>query len=825
MSSTRVRAPTWRWQLFSWVCVVSSLVLLLSTSAWAALIGSPGATTGQARFEVVPLGSDDQTPKFSHTADGKLNWETNSIGSGGFGGWPTLGAPAIAGDTGVVALPLAGAAAATSTFGGGTMAAAPIPLGPSAGLAWSGTVTDPGPNGFASISTGLASGTWANAGDQTETNPLDVFVVCSQIVVVPAGGLAEIGFAGNTFINSPGGASAFDKSFAVVAGIDNTGSRTNISYGLLGGVPVFGGSFSVVQTAPTTYRVTGAFHFGTAIPDGYSLGLNGNLTLAMDPGAASFMRPGPIPTGAAPVAAGGLGAYGSEAPGFSTEWTNTTGTSDFNIPTNWSNSFPTSTGEAFLADLGAGTPSGTMISAAGPHNLHLITVANSVGNYTVGLTPHQGSFNFGSNGGIEVYAGGPTVMNNDLSSSGQLNFRVADPTTTLKQFGSVASPIVNVDGAGTLQFLSPSVTFNQLQANLGLTEFGAPLATRGSMSIGNGATVQLDATTFLGPPGSVSIAVGGTLVAEAGTTIMATTNSAGTIHLMPGASAMFSGSLTNTGTLTVDAGASGTVSLPYVNSGSITNNGLLTFNGSFTGLQGSGGVGTTVFNGQLSTGTGSASTANLSVGGNAVVNNNLFLRLIGPARGTQYDALSVSGNLNLGGTLHVELDGGYVPALGNSFELLDWGSLSGHFSGVALPPLNPGLAWSTMRLYSTGKIFVADSNFLLGDFNRDGQVTAADIPAMLGALTDLKAYETGANLSDAQLRAIADLNGDGAVDNFDIQVLLDYLADLPGGVGAVTTVPEPTSLILLLVGATAGLLIARVPRRCSPNADNVSCPG
>jgi hypothetical protein len=93
----------------------------------------------------------------------------------------------------------------------------------------------------------------------------------------------------------------------------------------------------------------------------------------------------------------------------------------------------------------------------------------------------------------------------------------------------------------------------------------------------------------------------------------------------------------------------------------------------------------------------------------------------------------------------------------------------------------------------------------LGDFNRDGQVTSADIPAMLMALTDLKAYASNNSLTPTQLAAIGDFFSSGSVTNRDIQLLLDLVAGQGGG-GTVAAVPEPASLVLLTMGVL--LLIA-----------------
>jgi endonuclease I len=86
--------------------------------------------------------------------------------------------------------------------------------------------------------------------------------------------------------------------------------------------------------------------------------------------------------------------------------------------------------------------------------------------------------------------------------------------------------------------------------------------------------------------------------------------------------------------------------------------------------------------------------------------------------------------------------------------------------------------------------------YLRGDFNIDGQLTSADVHAMLNALTDLKAYESTNHLNNGDLLAIGDFNGDGKVANNDIQLLLDSIA---GGGGA-SAVPEPASSILLSIG-------------------------
>ena len=144
-------------------------------------------------------------------------------------------------------------------------------------------------------------------------------------------------------------------------------------------------------------------------------------------------------------------------------------------------------------------------------------------------------------------------------------------------------------------------------------------------------------------------------------------------------------------------------------------------------------------------------------------------------------------------------------AAGNLFDLLDWGSVNGKFSSVVLPPLSSPLTWYTSQLYNNGRVSVIDTNFLPGDFTRDGHVNAADVQAMIAALTDLNAYKSADSLTSAQLLSIGDIDLSGTVTNADVQALLNLLKS---GGGSVAAVPEPASLVLLLAGIL-GVLLCR----------------
>jgi autotransporter-associated beta strand protein len=86
----------------------------------------------------------------------------------------------------------------------------------------------------------------------------------------------------------------------------------------------------------------------------------------------------------------------------------------------------------------------------------------------------------------------------------------------------------------------------------------------------------------------------------------------------------------------------------------------------------------------------------------------LTAELGGTAAGA-FDKLNVTGTLNLlaDSVLNVTLSGSFAPALGDSFDIMDWGTLSGTFGTInPLPTLSPGLFWDTSALDTSGTISV-----------------------------------------------------------------------------------------------------------------------
>jgi autotransporter-associated beta strand protein/T5SS/PEP-CTERM-associated repeat protein len=140
----------------------------------------------------------------------------------------------------------------------------------------------------------------------------------------------------------------------------------------------------------------------------------------------------------------------------------------------------------------------------------------------------------------------------------------------------------------------------------------------------------------------------------------------------------------------------GTVYGDFVNQGDVYGDGStagqkIVFAAGST-VSGIGSFESVVFDGTYSPGNSPAIT-NLSNGEFSSA-SSLLIELGGTQPGTQYDRVVDTGVLTLlGGTLNVALYNGFVPSYGNSFEILQYGQLSGDFGAVNYPALSGGLSW------------------------------------------------------------------------------------------------------------------------------------
>jgi T5SS/PEP-CTERM-associated repeat protein len=108
---------------------------------------------------------------------------------------------------------------------------------------------------------------------------------------------------------------------------------------------------------------------------------------------------------------------------------------------------------------------------------------------------------------------------------------------------------------------------------------------------------------------------------------------------------------------------------------------------------------------------GLASTLRLEPGGviraeglSLTSQSRIEFQLAGLSNGLAEKVLA--DNIVFDGVFSIELADGYVPELGNTFDLFDFTSVSGQFDSFSLAPLPSGLSWDIGSLSTTGELRV-----------------------------------------------------------------------------------------------------------------------
>jgi T5SS/PEP-CTERM-associated repeat protein len=188
-----------------------------------------------------------------------------------------------------------------------------------------------------------------------------------------------------------------------------------------------------------------------------------------------------------------------------------------------------------------------------------------------------------------------------------------------------------------------------------------------------------------------------------------------------------------------------------------------------------------------------ASSLQLAVGNDGDTNNSA--------------ALAIAGEANLGGNLRVNTAGGFTPMLGQFFDLITAdGGINGQFANIILPGLSPGLEFGVIYTANSVQLAVQieGATIIDGDYNQDGIVDAADYTVWRDSLG-----ATGPNLA-------ADGDGNGIVDQADYAVWRGSFGNSSAVFAPGTTaVPEPTTLLLSVVGLVLACGASRTHRRRS----------
>lgn len=146
----------------------------------------------------------------------------------------------------------------------------------------------------------------------------------------------------------------------------------------------------------------------------------------------------------------------------------------------------------------------------------------------------------------------------------------------------------------------------------------------------------------------------------------------------------------------------------------------------------------------------------------------LMIEIGGPAPCTGHDRINVNNQLTINNArLEVILINDFVPAYGDSFDIIDWGSITGSFDTIDASLPAP-LVWDTTRLYVTGELVVDVVHYANGDLapwdNPDGLINAADVLIAVQLVLGLRS-------PGALQYAHGDMNIDGVFDLADLLLI------------------------------------------------------
>jgi FG-GAP repeat len=146
------------------------------------------------------------------------------------------------------------------------------------------------------------------------------------------------------------------------------------------------------------------------------------------------------------------------------------------------------------------------------------------------------------------------------------------------------------------------------------------------------------------------------------------------------------------------------------------------------------------------------------------LNSTTKFEIAGNTAGAGHDQIIVAGTVDLSGSASIELINNFVPSPGDTFQLLEFGSIIGGFSSLSIDEQLLALNVDTSNLLIDGTISIPA--YCPADLNGDGALNFFDVSAFLGAYT-------------AMLPS-ADFTGDGMFNFIDVSAFLGaYSAGCP----------------------------------------------
>jgi hypothetical protein len=171
---------------------------------------------------------------------------------------------------------------------------------------------------------------------------------------------------------------------------------------------------------------------------------------------------------------------------------------------------------------------------------------------------------------------------------------------------------------------------------------------------------------------------------------------------------------------------------------------------------------------------------------------SLFMEIAG-ALPNQFDRLQSAGVAQIDGYLNIDFDGGFAPALGQTFDILtSTFGLTGQFDTIDFSGLPADKALAITYLPNSVRLTTVVKPDFAADFDSDGDVDATDYQIWVGAYA---------------LNQLGDATGDNISDAADYTVWRDTLGSGPSLPSV--AIPEPTCVVLMAFALLSGANMSR----------------